>query len=175
MEGEGRFPFSNHPGGAEVQVGMLSIRALEYEDLWAIRAISADTCGDLWPEDLARAYLAAACSDRALLRRFECSRIAIAWDGPEPCGMVEVARRGRSYELVTLRVRSPWRRRGVATALLGWDGLPPTVLVRVERQNAVAQAFLRARGFFRDTEEWQPFGGEPLDRYVRAAGEQGSA
>ncbi len=151
---------------------MLSVRSVEFDELWSIRAISAETCRDLWPEDLTRAYLKAACSDRALLRRFECSRMAIAWDEDEgePCGLIEVVRHGGSYELVTLRVRQPWRRRGVATALVAWDGLPPTVLVRVERQNTAAQAFLRARGFSRDAEEWQPFGGEPLDRYVRAVG-----
>jgi ribosomal protein S18 acetylase RimI-like enzyme len=156
--------------GSEVQVPMLSVRSVEFDELWAIRAISAETCRDLWPEDLTRAYLKATCSDRALLRRFECSRLAVAWDGGEPCGLIEVVRHGASYELVTLRVRRPWRRRGVATALVAWDGLPSTVLVRVERQNTAAQAFLRARGFLRDAEEWQPFGGEPIDRYVRLAG-----
>ncbi|HVB10640.1 MAG TPA: GNAT family N-acetyltransferase [Bacillota bacterium] len=149
---------------------VLAVEGLQYEDLWAIRAVSAETCRDLWPEDLTRAYLAATCSDRALLRRFECSRIAVAWDEGEPCGLIEVARRGRGYELVTLRVRRAWRRRGVATALLGWDGLPGDLVVRVERDNFAAHAFLRARGFHRDAEEWQPFGGEPLDRYVGAAG-----
>jgi ribosomal protein S18 acetylase RimI-like enzyme len=150
---------------------VVSVREVRYDDLWAVRTISADTCRDLWPEDRARAYLAAACSDRALLRRLECSRMAIAWDDGEPCGLIEVVRRGRGYELATLRVRAPWRRRGVATALLAWEGLPPSLLVRVERENAAAHAFLRARGFRRDAEEWQPFGGEPLDRYIGAAGE----
>jgi GNAT superfamily N-acetyltransferase len=148
---------------------MIAVRPVAYDDLWAVRAVSAQACPDMWPADLARAYLAAACADRALLRRLECSRLALAWDGEEPCGLVEVVRRRRCDELVTLQVVPGYRRQGVGSALLAWPELPETLLARVERRNAAAAAFLRARGFLPVGEEWRPFGGEPVDRYLRTA------
>lgn len=149
---------------------MITRRPLRYDDLWAVRAIARATVFELWPEDLATAYLSAACSDRALLRRLEMSRAAVAWDRDVPCGLVEAVRRRSGFELTCLQVVPAYRRQRIASGLLAWEGLPRVLAVRVERDNAGAAACLLRCGFHPAGEEWQPFGGVPLDRYVRTVG-----